>query len=229
LHAHHFAPKFTLQGEFEKLVFQMIFNHSAPVGLTDIATKGLAIGTGNFHTQEVEVSTSYDPEWTTLYNSNGWILLDPVVKFGMSRIGVHEWAMDPKTNDFTEAAHDFGLTKGIAISSNIGGNRCIVGMCLDSSPNATTISAARHATQRHHLAHITNKARSLSQQQKDLVFMFSMGMRSKEVAVEFGISEDAVKQRKLTILKHIGANNFLVAVNVCSRLDHEDHLLRSEI
>ncbi|MFY0623877.1 MAG: autoinducer binding domain-containing protein [Pelagimonas sp.] len=207
----------------------MIFNHSAPAELTEIATKGLAIGTGNFHTQEVEVSTSYDTEWTNLYNSNGWIAIDPAVKLGMSCLGTHEWALDPRTNDFAKTAHDFGLSQGIAISSNIGGNRCIVGMCLDSPPSASTISAAKHATQRHHLAHLTAKARSLSQQQKDLVFLFSMGLRSKEVAAEFGISEDAVKQRKLTILKHIGANNFLVAVNVCSRLDCEDHLLSSKI
>jgi DNA-binding CsgD family transcriptional regulator len=207
----------------------MHFERSAPATLAEIATNGLAIGIGNLQPDDVSVQTNYNPDWTNLYNTKGWIAQDPAVSLGLTRTGIQEWSLAPHQGEFQKAAFDHGLSQGIVVSSNIGGSRCIAGMSLRANPNDSERRAALMATQRHHLQHLTERGRKLSQPQKDLVFLFSMGLRSKEVAAEFGISEDAVKQRKLTILKQLGANNFLVAVNIISRIDCEDHLLRSEI
>ena len=72
------------------------------------------------------------------------------------------------------------------------------------------------AVQRSHTDHLLQRTETLSDTQVDLVALFANGFRAKQVADYFQISEEAVKQRKVIIQKHLGVNNFLVVVNLCA-------------
>jgi len=190
-----------------------------------IGNKGFAIGTGRFDTGEIDVRTTYKTDWINLYNSNGWLTSDPVVRKGTSFTGFGTWTLDGASREFATAAEDFGLRQGAVISSSIGGHRCIAGLPLDGPADEKIRRILLQHTRRIHLETLMENARQLSDSQQELVNLFAFGLRAKQVAAEMGITTEAVKQRKLTIQKTLGVDNFLVAVNICSRMDALRHLI----
>ncbi|SMX27266.1 Autoinducer binding domain protein [Pelagimonas phthalicica] len=203
----------------------MLFLEGAPEPLGNIADKGFAIGVGNFLTGEIEVASNYANDWQQLYNEKNWAFVDPVIRMGLQGSDIQPWQLGPDHSEFTTAANDFGLQSGWVASSFIGGSRCIAGLSATNTSNATHAKEILGLVRKYHLQQLVNKARSLSAGQLDLVNLFAMGLRTKEVAATFGVSIDAIKQRKLTIQRHIGVTNFLVVVNVCTRVDVENHLI----
>lgn len=196
----------------------MKFFSTAPGELCDMARNGMAIGIGHFSTGDIDVFTNYTQEWQNAYNTNGWITKDPVVATGLHRTGCYDWpAMEPDSNAFTAAAFDSGLRTGIVISQEIAGNRCIAGLCNDTPLSDAARNSAARAVRELHLDYLASRAVTLSQAQKDLVYLFANGFRAKQAADLFEISEDAIKQRKLSIQKHFGVNSFMVVINICAR------------
>lgn len=186
--------------------------------LLSIASNGLAIGLGDFRTGNIDIQSTYDPRWQQEYHANDWLQIDPVVTHGVQQLGTYAWPTIPACDsEFGQAAHDFGITRGWIVSQCIGGNQCIAGLSIQKPLTVTAIKQAEHLVREMHLDYLTQKAHSLSDSQKDLVYLFANGYRAKNAAEVFGISEEAVKQRKVIIQKHLGVNSFMVVVNICAR------------
>ncbi len=193
--------------------------------LGNLAACGMAVGVGDFQSGNIDLFSNYPEEWQSLYFSKGLMKQDPIVHAGLTQLGCNAWpALNQRNQVFMGAAHDHGLRDGIVVSNLIGGSRCIAGIATSSEANATERQTALAALRGLHLDYLTERATSLSTSQKELVYMFANGLRGKEIAALYGVSEQAIKQRKLHIQKHIGVNNFLVVVNVCARAGITFHL-----
>lgn len=185
--------------------------------LGEIASDGFAIGLGHFPTGDVTVHTNYHPDWQQLYFNKGWIQSDPVVITGLRSTGICDWVDPSKTQSVVmQAAADHGMRRGVTVATEIGGNRCIVGLAHFKILSDAARAAAQATVRDIHLKHLTGLAQSLSEGQKELVALFAAGLRAKQVADYFSISEEAIKQRKATIQRYLGVNNFLVVVNLCA-------------
>lgn len=191
--------------------------NSIPQDLHDIAHCGLAIGMGAFRTGEIDLACTYRPDWQNEYFQNGWMHIDPVVNQGLVQHGVSDWPMlQDQTSPVLTAAHDFGLTGGLVISSEVAGNLCIGGISTPKQLSEATRSHALAKLREAHYSALGNKALLLTPEQKNLVYLFANGYRAKQVAHILDVAEETIKQRKTAIRKAIGVENFLTAVNICS-------------
>ncbi|MCG7520868.1 autoinducer binding domain-containing protein [Ruegeria sp. Ofav3-42] len=196
----------------------MIQKDMIPDKLLDVASRGMAIGAGDFLGGNLDVFSSYAPEWQAEYFSNNWMAVDPVISTGIRNTGLLDWPeLNPRKNSFTGAAHDFGLTQGVVVSQDIGGNRCIAGIACDEPLSDAKRKMIEREVRTLHLDSLALRAEQFSDAQKDLIYLFANGYRGKNVAEIFEVSEDAIKQRKLHIQRHLGVNSFMVVVNICAR------------
>ena len=66
------------------------------------------------------------------------------------------------------------------------------------------------------MGYLTSKAQLLHGQHVDIIYLAAKGLRAKEISARLDISEETVKQRKTSIQRQIGVNNFVAAVNICA-------------
>ena len=184
--------------------------------LLDIADCGLAIGIGSFSSGELGLFTNYPTEWQKQYFELDGLSYDPVPAIGMRKLGLSEWDNSKPNNHFTEAAYAHGLTGGIVFSQKIGGNHMIAGLSVKKSLSTISQKHAISLLREYHYQHLAKKTNSLSIEQKELVFLFANGLRAKQIAAHFGVSEATIKQRKLAVQNLLGVTNFLVAINICA-------------
>ena len=195
----------------------MHFVDNASELLADVADQGFAVGLGDFSSKDVDVHTNYRSDWRNLYFDQGWITQDPVVMTGMRTLGFSEWPDPAKSQNIViRTAADHGIAGGVTISNRVGGHSCIVGLSLNKPLTKAARSKISKTIQRNHIHHLIARTEILSTNQVDLVALFANGLRAKQVAELFEVSEEAIKQRKSTIQNQLGVNNFLVVVNLCA-------------
>lgn len=210
-------------------IFKMLLSNTIPDDLANLAISGGAVGFAagarSFLEGSADVMTNYEESWQDLYFKRGWLTHDPVIHSGTTQVGARRWKLENASTEFGTAANDFGLKQGIVASSKIGGSLCIAGLSMKACATDIELDRAFKSVRRLHIQRLIAKSRDLSESQQQLVSLFSMGLRAKEVASELSISEDAIKQRKLTIQTSLGVDNFLVVINICARADEQDHLI----
>lgn len=195
----------------------MIVSNMVPDALGEIAQNGLALGLGDFRSDNVKVFTNYHPEWQELYAKNGWFRKDPVVASALTGSEVRDWStLNSNQNPVMAAAREFGLHDGLVASSEIGGNKCIAGLSFDKPLSRSARRQVQASVNKIHRDHLVERALELTPAQKDLVYLFANGFRAKQAADIFEVSEEAIKQRKLGIQGKLGVNNFMVVVNICA-------------
>lgn len=185
--------------------------------LGNIAENGFAVGLGLFQRGDVTVHTNYRQDWQQFYMKRGLMMRDPVVTDGLRRPGFSLWPeASETTNVVIRSATDFGIGRGMTYSSRLAGQHCLVGLSrekpLSNAERKTIIETVRA----NHVDHLIAQTEKLSPQQCELVELFANGHRAKDVARHFAISENAVKQRKLTIERKLGVANFLCVINICA-------------
>ena len=195
----------------------MDIRDTIPETISDIATTGLAIGIGDFKSGQVDIASTYRPDWQETYFANEWMMRDPVVMTGLTHLGVSEWpSLDQTDSRVLKAASDFGIRSGLVLATEISGNRCVAGLSTSQPVSAAARQEAIRALREMHFETLMARAHALTLAQKDLVFLFANGHLAKEVAEIMQISVHTVKQRKLFIQRHIGVNSFMAVVNVCA-------------
>jgi|GEM_PF-3915342 len=195
----------------------MNIRDNIPETISDIATTGLAIGIGDFKSGKVDIASTYRSDWQETYFANDWMMRDPVVTTGLTKLGVTEWpSLDQSESHVLKAASDYGIRSGLVLATEIAGNRCVAGLSTSQTVSEVARKGAIRALREMHLENLMARAQSLTLTQKDLVFLFANGHLAKEVAEIMQISVDTVKQRKSFIQRHIGVNSFMAVVNVCA-------------
>lgn len=203
----------------------MLFDMDVPDVILDIADTGAAIGLGDFQSGEVSVHCSYRADWQLLYQQKGWVSKDPVVMMGLSQTGEMHWPeLNKNASPVMRAAADFGIDKGIIISTEIAGSRCIAGISTSSTLSGIAKKQAQHAVREMHLDHLTLKAEKLTARQREIVYLFASGYSAKNVAAIMGISNSTINQYKKTIIKNIGVRTWIAAINICARTGMTYHL-----
>ncbi|KXF92236.1 MULTISPECIES: helix-turn-helix transcriptional regulator [Phaeobacter] len=195
----------------------MHFFSDVPDLLFDVAPQGFALGVGSFKTGEIDVHTSYSEQWQELYHNRGWLAQDPAVTSGLRGPGVHQWDATSITEpDFKDACFGYGLRSGSSITDTVAGSLCLVGLTTQKDLTDAASQAACRAVRQAHMGYLTSKARLLHAQHIDVVYLAAKGLRAKEISAKLDISEETVKQRKTTVQRQIGVNNFVAAVNICA-------------
>lgn len=72
---------------------------------------------------------TYPKDWINLYSENGWVMADPIVKWGMSEIGSIRWRDLQGIDDqgIFEKSSAFGMKYGVAIAIESDGSRSVAG------------------------------------------------------------------------------------------------------
>ncbi|OKL45031.1 hypothetical protein A3843_05450 [Pseudovibrio exalbescens] len=182
-----------------------------------IAYQGYAIGKGRFTMGEVDLETTYSAEWQSEYFAMNGLKYDPVVIFGLNNTGLIEWQITNPNNSFLSAAYARDIKAGIAFSSCIGGNRLIAGVARTKPFSQAEKQKVHQLLTGYHLEELCNRTLALQPLQKELIQLASSGHKAKEIAHHFRVSEDAIKQRKKAIQRHIGVDNFATVVALAAR------------
>lgn len=188
-----------------------------------IADEGFAIGIGNFTGGNFELLTTYSEQWQDDYFKLGGVNKDPVVRIGLKRSGLHNWSNSKPNNEFLIAAREHNLCNGLAYSSTISGNRLIAGVSRRKTFSLSERLAIQDDLKEYHLDCLCEKVARLNPLQRSLIQLTAQGWRAKEIAFFFDVSQDAIKQRKSTIQKQIGLNNFTCVTALAARAGFAFH------
>lgn len=186
-------------------------------GALELDHSGYAIGVGNFGGGQFDMACTYPTEFQRAYMAGGWVARDPVVLTCARQEADFTWGVDqvPQCRVMTRAA-DFGLTHGASTSSLIAGSSCIISLADHRPLNDTARASLRQRIKHMHFGYLKLRARNLTVCQRDTMTLFALGLKGKQVAHEFSVSEEAIKLRKQRILKQIGITSFYTAIHICA-------------
>lgn len=179
--------------------------------------QGYAIGAGNFATGRICYESTYPFALQDAYVANDWLSRDPVVQNCSPRPFEFTWGVDQSPdNPVMAAASDVGLSHGVSCSSVIAGSAMILSLADFRPLSSITRRALRERVRKMHMDRLCSLAEGLTRAQRETVQMFAMGMRGKQVAHEFGVSEQAIVDRKQRVLNRLEINSFATAIHVCA-------------
>ncbi len=116
---------------------------------------GFAIALHIRFTTPTYMFQTYARRWMDHYSASGMVMHDPVAHWGLQNVGRILWS-DLEAIDgggVMEAAKDFGLMNGVAISMVCSGSRSIAGFArADRDYNETEIAALEEGLARLHEA-----------------------------------------------------------------------------
>lgn len=72
---------------------------------------------------------TYPKNWIDLYSEKGWVMADPIVRWGFSETGYIRWSDLGHLDDQDILGHSarYGMTYGVAIATDTGGSRSVAG------------------------------------------------------------------------------------------------------
>ncbi|MCF2903503.1 autoinducer binding domain-containing protein [Octadecabacter sp. CECT 8868] len=72
---------------------------------------------------------TYAKEWTDLYSEKGYVMVDPIVRWGFTETGSIRWSSLGEYDDHNvlEQSLAFGMTYGVAIATETNGSRSCAG------------------------------------------------------------------------------------------------------
>lgn len=95
----------------------------------DKAPAGFAIA---FHirlTSSDFLFQSYPKEWIDIYSEKGYVMVDPIVRFGFSNNGHKRWSelADEDEHGILQESSEFGLKFGVAIATQTENSKSVAG------------------------------------------------------------------------------------------------------
>ena len=94
-----------------------------------LALSGFAIA---FHirlTSPEFLFQTYPKDWIDIYSEKGYVMADPIVRWGFTEIGAMRWSGLSEMDDqnILEQSLAYGMAYGVAISTETGGSRSVAG------------------------------------------------------------------------------------------------------
>jgi LuxR family transcriptional regulator len=95
----------------------------------NLALSGFAIA---FHirlTSPDFLFQTYPKDWIDIYSQKGYVMTDPIVRWGFTETGSIRWSLLGELDDqnILEQSLAFGMVYGVAISTETGGSRSVAG------------------------------------------------------------------------------------------------------
>lgn len=139
---------------------------------------------------------TYDPEWSAKYADEGYMMVDPLVFWGVQNEGVIRWSEleVPDPHNVLMQAATYGAKYGVAISIGPISSRSIGG--FSRSDREYMDAEVQHLLNVVTKLHFdTRPPESLTQAQRAALQLVAKGFRHAEAAARLGISESALKAR----------------------------------
>lgn len=72
---------------------------------------------------------TYPKDWIDIYSERGYVMVDPIVRWGFTQTGSVRWSslQDMDDHDIFEQSLAFGMTYGCAIATETDGSRSVAG------------------------------------------------------------------------------------------------------
>jgi len=95
----------------------------------NLAQSGFAIA---FHirlTSPDFLFQTYPKNWIDMYSEKGYVMVDPIVRWGFTETGSIRWSKlgDLDDQNILEQSLDYGMAYGVAIATETGGSRSVAG------------------------------------------------------------------------------------------------------
>ena len=99
------------------------------LGVTDRSPAGFAIA---FHIRLMSpdfLFQTYPKNWIDLYSEKGWVMADPIVRWGFTETGHTRWSDLGPLDDqkILEQSAKYGMVYGVAIATEVDGSRSVAG------------------------------------------------------------------------------------------------------
>ncbi|NDW54057.1 LuxR family transcriptional regulator [Aliiroseovarius sp. PrR006] len=174
--------------------------------LDKLAPSGYGIGLHIRNGTPYMMLRTYAPEWSVKYVDEGYVMVDPLVFWGVQNEGAIRWSeMDfPDPHHVLDQAATYGAKFGVAISIGPLTSRSIGG--FSRSDREYTDAEVQHllnvATELHYN---TQPPESLTPAQRAALQLVAKGFRHAEAAAQLGISESALKARLRSVRERLSA------------------------
>jgi LuxR family transcriptional regulator len=145
--------------------------------LEDQSPTGFAIAFHIRFTTPEFLFQTYPKAWIDLYSERGYVMSDPIVRWGFSETGIISWADLGAWDDagvLAESAR-FGMNHGVAISIEDGGTRSVAGFARDDRA-FTDEEASRLQADVERLHQMTNSADGMSPAVREALHDLSVQM-----------------------------------------------------
>ena len=161
-----------------------------------LAPSGYALGLHARNGAPFMLLQTYDPEWSAKYVDEGYMMVDPLVLWGVQNEGAIRWSdlefPDPH-KVFAQAA-SYGAKYGVAVSIGPITSRSIGGFAR--ADREFTDAEMQHLLEVITEIHLgTQPPKSLTPAQRAALQLVAKGFRHAEAAAKLGISESALKAR----------------------------------
>ncbi|WP_282182388.1 helix-turn-helix transcriptional regulator [Aliiroseovarius marinus] len=161
-----------------------------------LAPSGYGLGLHIRNATPYMLLRTYDPEWSAKYVDEGYMMVDPLVFWGVQNEGAIRWSeiACPDPHHVLDQAAKYGAKYGVATSIGPITSRSICG--FSRSDREYTDDEVRQLLELvTELHNNTQPPESLTQAQREALQLVSKGFRYAEAAARLGISESALKAR----------------------------------
>lgn len=181
--------------------------------LDQIAPNGFFFGLHIRHTLPLFTHQTYPSLWVNHYNREAYALRDPIIAWGLDRVGTCRWSeIDiPDPFDILGQAQEFGMNFGIAVSFGPLHSRTIA---TASRPDRefTDTEIASFADVIDALHTIYRPPESLTDAQTEALRRIAEGDRYAAAAAKLGISQSAFKARLTAARSSLQARTTVEAI-----------------
>lgn len=181
--------------------------------LAEHAPMGYAVGLHIRFAAPTYTAFSYPPKWLQYYTSQSYGLRDPLIAWGLERVGTIRWSHLTLPDPFgiMAQAAEHGLRFGIAVSCGPKTSRSIVGVArADREFSDTEITTIQAIVEELHA--VSDIQAGLTPAQVDALRCIAGGDRHAAAAAKLGISESALKARLLSARQRLLARTTTEAI-----------------
>ncbi len=161
-----------------------------------LSPSGYAVGLHIRFAAPLITAHTYDEDWLKIYTTRAYALRDPIVFWGLSRVGATRWSeiAFPDPFDILGQATKYGLRFGCAVSYGPLTSRSIVGSArADREFKDEEIARIQALVWKMH--DLAEPPEELTKAQVEALRCIADGDRHVAAAAKLGISESALKAR----------------------------------
>ncbi|MCF2872201.1 autoinducer binding domain-containing protein [Octadecabacter sp. G9-8] len=116
---------------------------------------------------------TYPKNWIDIYSEKGYVMVDPIVRWGFTEIGAIRWSQlgDLDDQGILEQSLTYGMAYGVAIATETQGSRSVAGFARNDREysDAEIAALTQHVQDLHeHTASKTGMSEALRTQLHDL-------------------------------------------------------------
>jgi len=154
--------------------------------------------------------STFPVEWVGKYFANGFDKIDPVFHFAVAAGNRSKSTLLNATqmaSDLFDEARIYNADSNVVATSYLGGSKMVFGG-VNSDLDTRVLPDVQKTCDAAHREILMGRFDTLTDAQIDVLEMVDEGHGDKEIAAEFGVTINAIAQRKAAICNNIGCDRF---------------------